>query len=186
MGKIKSKAKGAKGERELSRLLKEYGYDTRRSQQYCGANGDADVVGLPGIYIECKRVQKLNIYEAMDQAINDSSANDLPFGYDLPTVFHRKNKCEWLVTMRYLDFLEIYAGGNTKIAYLYRKVSERTCLYDWIEKASDEAKKHNCAFPYVLHRKKDYAWLVTMRFSDWIDIYREWETLKALEQEETR
>lgn len=179
----KSKSKGARGERELSRLLREYGYETRRGQQYCGANGDADVVGLPGIHIECKRVQKLNIYEAMDQAINDSGARAMPFDYPLPTVFHRKNNCKWLVTMRYLDFLEIYKGGNTKIAYYCSKISERTSLYDWIEKASEDSKGLHYAFPYVKHRKKDYEWLTTMRFSDWIDIYREWETLKALEQE---
>ena len=48
---MNSKQKGARGERELSSKLKEYGYETRRGQQYCGANGDADVVGLPGIHI---------------------------------------------------------------------------------------------------------------------------------------
>lgn len=182
MGKINSKAKGAKGERELSRLLKEYGYDTRRSQQYCGANGDADVIGLPGIYVECKRVQKLNIYEAMDQAINDSSARDMPFDYELPSVFHRKNKCKWLVTMRYLDFLEIYNPRSyQKSIYFYRKTAERTYLYNWLDKAIAEAK--NFDYPTVLHRKKDYPWLITMRISDWIDMYREWEAGKVLEQE---
>lgn len=49
-----------KRERELANLLKDrYGYDCRRGQQFCGSNGDADVVGLPGIHIECKRVEKL-------------------------------------------------------------------------------------------------------------------------------
>ena len=42
-----SRAKGARGERELANLLKEYGYECRRGQQFSGANGDADVVGLP-------------------------------------------------------------------------------------------------------------------------------------------
>ena len=45
---------------ELANLLKDYGFeDARRGQQYCGANGDADVVGLEGVHIECKRVEKL-------------------------------------------------------------------------------------------------------------------------------
>lgn len=52
---INSKQKGAAAERELARKLREYGYDCRRGQQYCGLNGDADVVGLPGIHIEAKR-----------------------------------------------------------------------------------------------------------------------------------
>ena len=69
---MNSKAKGARGERELSNKLKEYGYDCRRGQQYCGANGDADVVGLSGIHIECKRVEKLNLYDAVSQAKSDA------------------------------------------------------------------------------------------------------------------
>ncbi len=97
-----SKNKGARGERELSSKLKEYGYNTRRGQQYCGANGDADVVGLPGIHIECKRVQKLNIYDAISQAKADAKENELP------TVFHRKDRCEWLVTMTLEDWMKIY------------------------------------------------------------------------------
>ena len=56
--KINSRNKGARGERELSSKLNEYGYDCRRGQQYCGANGDADVIGLNGIHIECKREAK--------------------------------------------------------------------------------------------------------------------------------
>lgn len=103
-----SNAKGKRGERELSNKLKEYGYKTRRGQQYCGTNGDADVIGLPGIHIECKRVERLNLYDAIAQAKEDSGASDLPFGYDLPTVFHRKNHSEWLVTMTLDDWILLY------------------------------------------------------------------------------
>lgn len=108
---MNSKQKGARGERELAKKLKEYGYDCRRGQQYCGANGDADVVGLPGIHIECKRVERLNIYDAVDQAVRDSMINEIPFG-DIPTVFHRKDNCEWLVTMRLEDWMKLYKGGE--------------------------------------------------------------------------
>ena len=102
MGKINSRAKGAKGERELAGLLRDHGYKARRGQQYCGANGAADVVGLPGIHAECKRVEKLNIYDAIDQAKRDKK-DDL-----LPAVFHRKNNHEWLVTMPLDDWINIY------------------------------------------------------------------------------
>ena len=51
---MNSKAKGARFERLLASKLRDYGYDARRGQQYCGANGDADVIGLPGIHIEDK------------------------------------------------------------------------------------------------------------------------------------
>ncbi|MDM8313610.1 PDDEXK family nuclease [Clostridium cadaveris] len=97
-----SKQKGARGERELSSKLKEYGYNTRRGQQYCGANGDADVIGLVGIHIECKRVERLNIYDAISQAKSDAKEGELP------TVFHRKDRSEWLVTMTFDDWMKLY------------------------------------------------------------------------------
>ena len=99
---MNSRAKGARGERELARVLRGYGYDCRRGQQYCGANGDADVVGLPGIHIECKRGQRLNIDEAMLQAIRDRREGEYP------AVFHRKNNGKWMVTMLLDDWQEIY------------------------------------------------------------------------------
>lgn len=97
-----SRRKGAAGERELASKLRKYGYDCRRGQQYCGANGDADVVGLPGIHIECKRVEKLNLYDAMSQAVHDAREGETP------AVFHRKNNCDWLVTLRFEDFMRLY------------------------------------------------------------------------------
>lgn len=99
---MNSREKGAAGERELANLLKEHGYDTRRGQQFCGANGDADVVGLPGIHIECKRVERLNLYAAMEQSERDSREGEIP------VVMHRKNRQDWLVTMRFSDWLEMY------------------------------------------------------------------------------
>jgi hypothetical protein len=99
---INSRAKGADGEREIASILRDYGYDARRGQQYCGANGDADVTGLPGIHAEIKRVEKLNIYDAMAQSIHDARENEIP------VVMHRRNYDYWKVTMRLEDFMKIY------------------------------------------------------------------------------
>ena len=98
---INSKKKGAKGERELANKLKEYGYQTRRGQQYNGLEGE-DVVGLDYIHIECKRVEKLNIENAMLQAKQDKKEGQFP------TVFHRKNRSNWLVTMELQDWINLY------------------------------------------------------------------------------
>lgn len=100
---INSRQKGAAGERELSKILRDAGYtECRRGQQYCGANGDADVVGLEDIHIECKRVEKLNIDNALNQAFNDKK------GHEFAVVFHRKNHTKWKVTMTLDDFLLFY------------------------------------------------------------------------------
>lgn len=99
---MNSREKGKRGERELAQKLKEYGYDCRRGQQYNGADGSADVIGLPGMHIECKRVERLNLYEAVNQAAREHIEEELP------AVFHRKDHCEWLVTMRLEDWMSMY------------------------------------------------------------------------------
>lgn len=99
---MNSRQKGCRGERELASKLREYGYDARRGQQYSGASGDPDVIGLPGIHIECKRVERLNLEDAMAQSKRDAREGEIP------TVMHRKNNCKWLVTMNLDDWIEFY------------------------------------------------------------------------------
>lgn len=99
---MNSRQKGAAGERELAKALRSYGFETRRGQQYCGSNGDADVVGLPGVHIECKRVERLNLEDAMAQSRADARPGEIP------AVMHRKNNCKWLVTLSIDDFMTLY------------------------------------------------------------------------------
>lgn len=99
---VNSKQKGARFERQLASRLKEYGYKTRRGQQYCGANGDADVVGLPGIHIEAKHQERMQLYDWMAQAKLDAKADELP------VVFHKKNNADILVTMTFDDWMQVY------------------------------------------------------------------------------
>lgn len=103
---MNSRQKGCRGERELAKKLREYGYEARRGQQYSGASGDPDVTGLPGIHIECKRVERLNLEDAMAQSKHDARQGEIP------TVMHRKNNCEWLVTMRLDDFMRMYGEAE--------------------------------------------------------------------------
>lgn len=95
--------KGAEGERELVTVLNEYGFTTERggSQTYGTV---PDITGLPGIHIEVKRVERLNIEQAMEQSIRDSER----FSDGAPAVFHRRNRKPWLVTMRLTDWIRLY------------------------------------------------------------------------------
>lgn len=100
---INSRQKGARNERLLAQLLRENGFDdARRGCQYNGMTGSPDVLGIPNIHIECKAVERLNIHEAMAQSARDAK------GLELPTVFHKKNRTGWLVTMRFEDWLLLY------------------------------------------------------------------------------
>lgn len=101
---VNSKAKGARFERHLASKFREYGYDARRTAQYCGNTGDAaDVVGLPGIHVEAKHQERMQLYDWMAQAKRDAAGKG-----NLPAVFHKKNNAEILVTMTLEDWINLY------------------------------------------------------------------------------
>lgn len=101
---INSKQKGARFERHLASKFREYGYEARRTAQYCGNTGDAaDVIGLLGIHIEAKHAEAMRLYEWMAQAKRDSAGSN-----NLPAVFHKKNNAQILVTMELDDWIQLY------------------------------------------------------------------------------
>jgi len=117
-----SNKKGKRGELEWAKFCRDMGFpDVRRGQQYSGIEGE-DCVNLPGIHLEVKRDERLNIDEAMAQAIRDAADGTVP------VVAHRKNAERskekktlfyrgWKVTMRGEDFLMLLLqarrdGGN--------------------------------------------------------------------------
>lgn len=105
---INSREKGKRGEREWAKICREQGFTAaRRGQQYSGVEGK-DIVGLPKIHTEVKRVQRLNISNAMKQAIGDAK-ND-----EIPIVAHRKDREEWLITMLATDWFEFYKAWLEK------------------------------------------------------------------------
>ena len=103
MGKINSRQKGARGERQLAKKLSEYGYECRRGVQYQGSPDSPDVIGLPNLHIECKCVERLNIIDAMEQSKRDAGESEIP------VVMHKRNYTEWLCTLRLDDFMKLYS-----------------------------------------------------------------------------
>lgn len=87
-----SQRKGADGEREIMGILQRLGYHVDRGGSETFGT-IPDLIGLPGVHIECKRVERLNISEAMKQAIRDAQR----FRDGAPTVFHRRNREPWNV-----------------------------------------------------------------------------------------
>lgn len=110
-----SKQKGARFERTLASIFREYGFkDSRRTAQYCGNTGDAsDVVGLPGIHIEAKHQEAMRLYDWIEQAKRDAAAGG---ENRLPAVFHKKNHAAILVTMELDDFMTIYREYEAGLA----------------------------------------------------------------------
>lgn len=103
---VNSKQKGARFERLLAGIFRDYGYtESRRTAQFCGNTGDAaDVVGLPNIHVEAKHQETMRLYDWIAQAKRDAANG----GNKLPAVFHKKNNAEILVTMPLDSWMEIY------------------------------------------------------------------------------
>ena len=97
---VNSRDKGKRYERHVASLFKSEGYNARRGQQYNGLDGE-DVVGVPGIHIECKAVERLNLYDAIAQSKRDAHGK-------IPIVIHKKNNCNDLVTMEFTDWIKLY------------------------------------------------------------------------------
>lgn len=103
----RSRRRGADGERELAKILRGWGFDARRGQQFKGGGDSPDVIGLPGVHIECKRVERLVIEDAMIQSRTDAEGTD-----DIPVVMHRRNREKWKVTMDLDDFMNMYVAAT--------------------------------------------------------------------------
>jgi hypothetical protein len=101
---MNSRQKGARGEREAAKVIAEtFGCEARRGCQFAGGKDSPDVqTTLDGLHFEVKRVQRLNIHGAIDQAVNDA-------GEKVPCVLHRRDRTEWLLTVRLSDVTKLAA-----------------------------------------------------------------------------
>lgn len=88
-----SKRKGKVGEREVAELARACGFATaRRGQQRSGLDC-ADVVGVPGVHLEIKRTERLNLRAAVAQARRDAAPGEVP------AVLTRWSGGEWLAAV---------------------------------------------------------------------------------------
>lgn len=99
-----SRQKGATGEREFAKLLRDHGLDARRGQQFSGGTDSPDVVctSLPDVHFEVKRVQASNEpYKWLEQAIRDAA------GKKMPVVAHRRNARDWIAIVPMEDMIRL-------------------------------------------------------------------------------
>jgi Holliday junction resolvase len=100
---MNSCTKGKRGERAWRDELRAQGYTARRGQQFCGGGDSPDVVCeelAARFWFEVKRVEKLNMANAMAQGIADAGAK-------APVIAHKKNHGPWMVTMLASDWFKL-------------------------------------------------------------------------------
>ena len=99
MGKM-SRNKGARFEREIAHLLTDNGWPATRGCQYSGGADSPDVKATTfPFHLECKRVERLELYSAMTQAIGDAQ------GQKMPAVVSKRNHADILFTCKFKDLL---------------------------------------------------------------------------------
>lgn len=108
-----SRAKGARGELEACEALGRIGLDCRRTVQYSGKGGTADLVcDRANLHIEVKRTEHFRLYAALEQALNDRKPDAVP------CVVHRASFKPWLIIMRVDDvpsFVQEYQRAHTGV-----------------------------------------------------------------------
>lgn len=106
---VNSCQKGKRGEREWAKYLRDnFQTQARRGRQYSGSPDSPDVISNDGHHYEVKRCERLDLYQAMEQALNDANSEKIP------TVVWKKNRKDWLVILRASDFGKIQARHHPK------------------------------------------------------------------------
>jgi hypothetical protein len=93
MGKM-SRTKGGVGEREVVALAKAAGFpDAERTSNGRHQRTRGDVAGVPGVTLEVKRTERLQLRQAWAQC-TEAAGDSL-----LPVLAHRWNGGEWLAVV---------------------------------------------------------------------------------------
>lgn len=106
-GGRKAQAKGRRGELELTEFLRERGYDAAPGTAL-NFGKEADVTGLPGMHIEVKRNERLEVSRWYQQAQQDAAR----MKDGKPVVIYRQNRKPWMIVMTLSDFLDVYNSND--------------------------------------------------------------------------
>lgn len=104
MGRM-SRNKGKRGEREAAAELGAIlGCTARRGVQFQGGPDSPDVVldGV-GLHVECKRVERFDLYGAIEQATSDA-------GSKVPIVWHRRNNKPSVIVLETSNLASLVAA----------------------------------------------------------------------------
>lgn len=91
---INSRNKGKVNERELAKVLTDAGFEARRGLSQAGGAITADVVGVPGHWVEAKARKDHACLRFLDQAKRDAAKAGLG---EVPIAVLKENRSKWHV-----------------------------------------------------------------------------------------
>ena len=164
MGKAE-REKGKRFERDVANWLKKNGFEkAMRSAQHSGKAGDAaDVVGLPGIHIECKAVERPAVYDWIHQAMRDSSGTG-----NIPVVIWKQNGKRWLAIMLYWQYMEMSMNSRDFYHCCVEHKGKKLFPYRWMEEAEEFTKSMEMEYrdPVVLFTPEENRMPLTIMYAD--------------------
>lgn len=105
----RSKQKGTAGETAIVAYLNAHGYPGAERRTLQGAFDKGDIAGIPGVVVEAKKCNRMELGQWVDEAEVEAANAGVPVG----VVWHwRRGKSsagEWYVTMSGHTFLELIA-----------------------------------------------------------------------------
>lgn len=99
MSGLRSRRKGHGFERAIAIRLREIFPEARRGLQYRDGAEACDVEGTP-FHVECKRMKKVSVKAAFEQAVRDSNGRT-------PVLIYKEDRGEEMVVLRFSDFLKL-------------------------------------------------------------------------------
>ena len=98
-----SQAKGRRAEIELAQVLRAYGLPDACPGSPFNYGTQADVSGVPGLHIECKRHERLEVCKWYEQAQQDAARMQ----DGKPVVIYRQNRKPWMILLSLHDFMDL-------------------------------------------------------------------------------
>jgi hypothetical protein len=92
MSPVNSRAKGKRAELALAQILVPYWPEVCRNIDQFGSKKN-DLNGVPGVHLQVKHVESLNIWKALEQAITEADPKDVPI------VAFKRNRSPWYAAM---------------------------------------------------------------------------------------
>ena len=102
-----AQAKGRRAEIELAQYLRENGFTDARPGAPLNYGKEADITGISGLHIECKRHEKIELNKWYEQAAADSER----MKDGKPVVIFRQNRRQWMIALSLADFIELQEGA---------------------------------------------------------------------------
>lgn len=180
-----SRNKGKRGELRLVHEFQAWGWPARRGQQYSGANGDADIEGVPYLHIECKWCNTMKLYKWLEQSYRDARPDEIP------VVCHLRDKDIFKITLagdRFMEIFRAYAEGHDYIVrdlHILTKCSHKTSVHEWLDISAREAGAIEIPIVYH-HREEAEPFMVTLWLKDFMPMFNEYANARLLEEGEDK